>query len=79
MRVRVARGGGVGCSVTAVGEHRGVCRYNKGARRLAARGIRRWTDVTHEEGRWLSVGELRMKGISLKGEADVQVYRGIDR
>ena len=54
-----------------------ACVYTKRSRRLAARGIVAWGDITHKEGRWLTWAEVAgiyMKDGGADSAADAATY-----
>ena len=53
--------------------HRGACRHTLRSRRMAARGIREWADVTHEAGRWKTWPEINAEYMENDGTASDQM------
>ena len=71
--MRSGSGGRVAVRATAAD----MCVYTKRSRRLAARGMLTWGDITHKEGRWLTwaeAAEVYVKDGSTSAAADVTAY-----
>jgi hypothetical protein len=73
VRVGLAKTGGATMRVTAAG--RG-CEFTMRTRRIAAAGVRTWSDITHEDGRWMTWPEMRRRYESLR-DTDRGAYDAI--
>jgi len=71
VRVGLRTGGSVCTQVRTAG---GGIEYTGGTRRMAARGIREWRDVTHPSGRWLTWNEAMKRFPGLSTDADRKAY-----
>ena len=75
IRVGVAKGGGVVVQVEAQKEgQKGRCSFTHRSRRLAAKGMREWRDITSKEGRWRTPQEVQSQ-YGINTGVETEAYR----